>query len=151
MRNAAKFLQNATGEAANTHFQPFEIVDGVDFLAIPPAHLAARVSCEKCNAIVLLVEFVQHFLPAAEGKPPLVQPLVRPKCYCRTEGKGRILAEVVVRSCVANFDGAILHGIDDRKTRNDFSGRKNLNLKLVVCRFRNGFAHQLGAAIQGIE
>ncbi len=127
------------------------IVDRIDLLAIPAAHLASSIAREQRNAIVLLVELVQHVLAPAERKPTLVQPLVRSKSHRCAEGKGGIFTEVIVRSGVATFDGAILHGIDDRKTRNDFSGRKNLNLKLVVCRFRNGFAHQLGAAVQGIE
>src|SRR5580765_6626711 len=90
LRNATQFLQNATGETTDTHFQALQISGRVDFLAVPTAHLATRVSCEKCNAIVLLVELVQHFLAAAKRKPTLVQPLVRPECDGRAEGKGGI-------------------------------------------------------------
>src|SRR5207342_1772917 len=108
--NATQFLQNATGETTDTHFQAFDISDRVDFLAVPTAHLATCVSCEKCKAIILLVELVQHFLAATQRKPTLVQPLVRSKCHRRAEGKGRIFTEVIVRSGVATLDGAILHG-----------------------------------------
>ena len=90
--------------------------------------------------VVLLVEFVQHFLAAAQRLPALVQPLVRTERDRGAEGEGRVLAEIVIRGGVAEFDGAVLHRIDNLQARHDFAGGEGLNLELVVGRFGDRLA-----------
>ena len=49
------------------------------------------------------------------------------------------------------FDGAILHGIEDLQARHDFAGGKGLDLEFVVGGFADHFGHLLGAAVQRVE
>ena len=44
LRHAAELLHDAAGKAADAEFQPLQIVDGVDLLAEPAAHLTSGVA-----------------------------------------------------------------------------------------------------------
>src|SRR5205814_9259806 len=101
------------GETADSHLQALEVVDGVDLLAEPTAHLAAGVAGEQRNRVVLFVELVEHLLAAADREPALVQARVRSERDRSAEREGRVLAEVVVRGGVADLDAAVLHSIDE--------------------------------------
>ena len=113
LRHRAELLQHAPRESADAHLESLEIVDGVDLLAEPAAHLAAGIAAEQSHCVVLFVEFVEHFLAATYCEPALVQPRVGTEGHRCAEGEGRVLAEVVVRGRVADFDGAVLHRVDD--------------------------------------
>src|SRR5438067_665643 len=76
LRHRAKLLQHAPGKAADTEFQPLQIIEGVDFLAEPTAHLATRVASEKCVTIVAFVELIQKLFAAPVYVPSLVEALV---------------------------------------------------------------------------
>jgi hypothetical protein len=52
---------------------------------------------------------------------------------------------------VAAFYGAVLHGIDDRQTRHDFTRCERLDLEFAVCHFADGLAHHLGGAIERVQ
>ena len=52
---------------------------------------------------------------------------------------------------MAHFDGAVLHGVEHLQARNDFAGRKRLQLKLVVGRFGDRLRHHLDGAPEGVE
>ena len=75
----------------------------------------------------------------------MVQSLVWSESNRRSEGKGRVFAEVVVRRGMADFDSAVLHRVYNGKTRNDFTGSKYLNLKFVISGFSDRLAHDVGA------
>ena len=47
LRHHAQLLQDLPGETADAHLQPLQIVDGVDLLAEPAAHLTAGIAGEE--------------------------------------------------------------------------------------------------------
>ena len=151
LRHGPELLQHASGESADAHLDALEILDRIDFLAEPTAHLAAGIAGEQRHAVVLCVELIQHFLAAAQRQPTLVQPLVRTERNRGAEGESRILAEIIIRGGVADFDGAVLYRVDDLKAGHDFAGGESLDLKLVVGRLGNRFRHYLTAAPQRVE
>ena len=48
-----------------------------------------------------------------------------------------------------DFDGAVLHGVENLQTRHNFATRERLNLKLVVSGFGDGLCQQLGGRRKG--
>src|SRR5664279_3311530 len=49
------------------------------------------------------------------------------------------------------FDGAVLHGIEDLQAGNDFAGGKGLELEFIIGGFADRLGHLLGAAMQRIQ
>ena len=147
----AQLLHDFSGEAADAHLQSLEIVDGVDLLAEPAAHLAAGIAREEGDAVVALVEIVHQIPAAALHVPGLVEALVRAERHRGGEGKGRVLAEVVIGRGVSHLDGAVLYGVENLQTRHDFAAGKRLNLELVVGGFGDIFGEQLSTAPQRVE
>src|SRR5262249_55314677 len=72
LRHAAELLHDAPGEAADAHFEALQILDAVDLLAEPAAHLAAGVAGEQRGDTVALEELVEVLPAAAERVPSLV-------------------------------------------------------------------------------
>src|SRR2546429_9025339 len=81
LRHRAKLLQHAPGKAADTEFKTLQIIEGVDFLAEPAAHLTARIASEKCVTIVTFIELVQKLFAAPQHIPSLVEALVGSKWH----------------------------------------------------------------------
>src|SRR5262249_44211328 len=52
---------------------------------------------------------------------------------------------------MAALDGATLHGIKDLQARHDLSGRKHLNLELVLAQLGDPPRHEFASAIERIE
>ena len=146
LRHDAELLHDLPGEAADAHLQSLQIVDGVDLLAEPAAHLAAGIAGEERGDVVALVELVQQLPAAALHVPGLVEALVGSERHRGAEGKGRVLAEVIVGRGVPHLDGAVLHGVEHLQTRHDFAAGKRLNLEFVVGGFGNQLGHHLDAA-----
>jgi hypothetical protein len=96
LRHAAELLQNAPGESADTHLQTLQIVECIDLLAEPTAHLTTGVSDQKRVHIVFLEELIEHFLAATERVPALVQALIGSESHRRSKGERRIFAEIII-------------------------------------------------------
>src|SRR4029079_16637694 len=90
LRDAAKLRQNAPSPTADPHLETLEIVEGVDLLAEPTAHLAAGVTGEQRMGVVFLVELVQHVAAAAVRPPGLVDARVGTERHGSAEAEGRI-------------------------------------------------------------
>ena len=151
LRHDTETLQDAAGETADPELETLEVVDGVDFLAEPAAHLTAGVAGEDRGGVVLLVEFIENFGAAAVRPPALVQPGIRAETDRGAESEGRVLAEIVVRGGVAALDGAVLHGVDDLQRGDDFAGSEYLDLKFAVGRFADRLRHRLGGAVKRFQ
>src|SRR4029450_11320370 len=107
----AEFCQHATGKTADAELQSLKIVDFLDLLAKPAAHLRSGVAGRKRENVVLLVELVHQVDAAAKIHPCVLHAAVESKRHGATERKGRILADVVVGSSVAHLDRAIRHRV----------------------------------------
>jgi hypothetical protein len=55
LRHHAELLQHPAGKSADAEFQALEIVDGVDLLAEPAAHLAGGVAGQQRGDVIALV------------------------------------------------------------------------------------------------
>src|SRR6185369_897519 len=102
--HATELLQHPARETADTHLETFKIVDRIDFLPEPSAHLATRVADKQRVHVIFLVKLVEHFFAAAERVPTLIQTLIGTKGHRGAEGECRILAEIIVRRRVADLD-----------------------------------------------
>src|SRR6266550_7534823 len=151
LRHRAKLLQYAPGKAADTEFKTLQIIEGVDFLAEPAAHLTARIASEKCVTIVTFVELVQKLFAAPQDIPSLVEALVGSKWHRSAKGEGRILAKIIIRRRVTHLDRSVLHGIEDLQRGHYFTGGEELYLKLVVGGFGNRLGQHVGSAVQRIK
>ena len=151
LRHDAELLHDAAGKAADAHLQPLQIVDGLDLLAEPAAHLAAGIAGQKRRDVVALVELVEQLPAAAQHVPGLVDALVGAERHRRAESKSRVLAEIIVGRRMAHLDGAVLHGIEHLQAGNDFAGGKGLDLEFVVGGFGHELGHQFDAAPQRVE
>src|SRR6202022_865409 len=58
LRHHAELLQGLAGPAADAKFQPFEIIDGLDLLAEPAAHLRAGIPGDEAVGVELFAELV---------------------------------------------------------------------------------------------
>jgi hypothetical protein len=101
-----KFRQHAAREPADAEFQALEVVDGLDLLAKPAAHLAGGVAGKQRGDVVLLVEIVQH-RHAAGVHPGLIHSLIGPEGDRRSETERRVFAKVIIGGGVAALDGSI--------------------------------------------
>ena len=151
LRNTTQLLHHTAGKAADAEFQSLEVVDGIDFLTEPAAHLTGGIAREQRSNVVALVELVQKFLAATQHVPGLIETRIRPERYRRAECEGRILAEIIVRRSVTHLDGAILYGVEYLQAGDDFAGGEGLDLEFVIGGFADYLGHHLGAAMQRIE
>src|SRR5439155_7027587 len=104
LRHDAKPGQHLAGDAANPELETSQIVDCLDLLPEPTAHLRGRVAERQAVDAVGLVELVEQIEAAAIGKPRVHLPRVEPERNGRAEGKGQILADVIVGSAVSHLD-----------------------------------------------
>src|SRR5262249_57200816 len=61
--------QNAPGKTADAELQAFHVVEGLDLLAEPAAHLTRRVARRHAPAVIGLEEVVEQLHPAALELP----------------------------------------------------------------------------------
>src|SRR5262249_55255760 len=92
LRHDTELGQNAPGEPADAKLQTFHVVEALDFLAEPTAHLARRVAGRHAPAVVSLEEVVEQLHAAALELPGLLLAGVEPKGQSRAEGEGWVLA-----------------------------------------------------------
>ena len=151
LRHAAKLGKNGPGEAADAHLEAVEVGGRLDLLAEPAAHLRPGIAGRKRDDIKFLVKVVHQFHAAAEIHPGVLLPGIEPERHGAAEGKGRILAEIIIGRGVAHLDGAVLHRVGSGKAGHDLAGGKNLNLEFVVGRFSHRLGEDLRRAIDGVE
>ena len=60
-------VQNLPGNPPMRNLQPLEIVNGIDLLAEPAAHLAAGIAADQRGDVELLVEIIQQIHATADG------------------------------------------------------------------------------------
>ena len=151
MRDDAELAKRLSGPTADAHFKALQVIDGVDFLFEPAAHLRACITHQQALGVELGAEFIDQLLPIALIKPGVLLASVQTERRRAKQSPCRIFADVVILSAVAHLDCAILYGIKCLQRRNDLAAGKNLDLEFAVGRFRNGFGKRFTSAKQSIE
>ena len=101
LRHHAELLQRLAGPAADAELETLEIIDGLDLLAEPAAHLAAGIAAKQRIDIGLLVELVHQLGAVAVVEPGILLAGVEAERNGAEQRPGRILADVVVHGGMA--------------------------------------------------
>src|ERR1700733_14824244 len=151
LRHDANFLQHLTGNTADAEFQSGKIGNGLDLLAEPAAHLGASVAAGKSDHAELLEELIAKLLTSALIPPGILHARVQAERHRSVDLESRILADIVIRDGMAEFDGAVRGSVKSLKTGNNFAGRKNLDLKFVVGHLGDVFGELGGTVVDRVE
>jgi hypothetical protein len=83
LRHAAHALDHPAGKAADAELQALDVGRGLDFLAVPAAHLGAGVAACEALDVVLGVELVHELAAVAVHHPGGHLARVQPKGTAR--------------------------------------------------------------------
>ena len=133
------------------NFRPLQIVDGLDLLAEPAAHLRAGVGRDDADAVVLLPAARSSARGRRRAEPGVHLPGVQAERQRRAESERRVLAPIVIERGVAHLDGAVLHGVEHLQARHDLAGGEDLDLELVVGDLGDALGEIFAAAVERIE
>ena len=122
LRHDAELRQDHAAEAADAELEPSEVVDRVDLLAVPAAHLHADIAAPERHDVVLPEHLAQQLEPAAVVQPGVLLARVEAEGEARIEGEGRVLADEERGQRVAALDGAGLHRVEHLQRRHDLAG-----------------------------
>ena len=146
-----EFRQYRSGKAGGTHLQALEILDVLDFLAIPAAHLHARIAQREIDDVVGLVHLARQLHAIAFVHPGVHLARVQPKGDGRVEAEDRILAIVVIAAGMPHLDRILLHGIQNLERGDDFAAREVTDVELAVRGLAAILREQLAGAEQRIQ
>src|SRR3569623_1199134 len=104
LRHDAKLRQHLPGDAADAHLQAGKIVNGLDLLAEPAAHLSAGVAARMRNHTMLLEESIAKLLAAALVPPGVLHARIEAERNGRVNREGRILADIIVGRGMEHLD-----------------------------------------------
>src|SRR5690606_35376030 len=111
LRHNPQFREDGAGKSGNPELQALEVVDRVDLLAEPAAHLGAGIAGREGDEVVLLEEVVEEIDPTQLVHPGILKALVEAEGHRRGKGEGRILSPVIVGCGVGDLDGAVAYRI----------------------------------------
>src|SRR5262249_48271778 len=63
---------DVSGETEDAHLQSLEVVDRLDLLAEPPAHLRAGAAAREAGDVAVLVELAHQLAPATPAPPGIL-------------------------------------------------------------------------------
>ena len=139
--------------AAHAHLQALEVGDGFDFLAVPAAHLGARVACAAALHVELRIEGVHQLAAVAVFHPGIHLPGGQSEWHGAAKGERRVLAGEVIGCGLGHFDRALLYAVHDAKGRHQLTGRMHRHFKLAAGEGLDGLGKRLAAAencVQGL-
>src|SRR5262249_11422441 len=148
LRYDAELGQYLARDAADAEFKAAEIVDRLDLLAEPAAHLRRRVAERDAVDAEGFVELVQEIKPAAIGQPRIHLASVEAEGHGGAEGKRQILADVIVRGAIAHLDGAVSNRVEHLEGRHDLVWTVDADLELVVREIGDPLGEHLAGAIE---
>ena len=151
LRHHANLLQHLAGNSSDAKLQSGEIGNGLDLLAEPAAHLGAGIAGVKSDHAEFLEELVSELRAATLIPPGVLLARIQAERHRGIDGKGRILADVIITSGVAHLEGAIGSRVKRLQAGHDFTCGKDLDLKLVIGHFGDILRKLRGAAIDRIE
>ena len=148
----AELGDHRRGEAGDAHLHALEIVDGVDLLAEPTAHLRHGVAGEQTVDVVLGVERVHHRFAAALQPPGILHAAVEAERDGAGEGEGGVPVPHVVGRGVTGFHRAQHHRLGDLQRRDlRLAARDGADLELAVGALSDQLGEILRAALQRVR
>ena len=134
--------------AGDAELQALEVVDALDLLAEPAAHLGAGVAaaagsrrCSPCRTRA----GVRARRPTASTLPAGAR-WCRRAARCRS-AKRRVLADVIGAGGVTHLDRAVLHGVEHLQARHDLAGSEDADVELVVRHLADVLGEGLAGAV----
>ncbi len=149
--NDAELFHDLAGHAGNAHLKPLQIVDRVDFLAEPAAHLRARIAGRQAIEPLGGVELVHQRVAIALVEPGILQAPVEAEGNGRADRVGRVLAPEVIGAGMGHFHRIGGHRIHRLQARHDLARGKGLDGEIAVCGRREMFRHVFRTAIDRVE
>ena len=151
LRHRAHAFEHFAGKAADAHLQTLDVVQRLDFLAVPAAHLRAGVAAWKADDVVLGIELAHQLQAVAFVHPCGHLARVQAKRNRAADGEGFVLAEEVIRRGVRHFHRAALHTVDHPERGHQLTGRVGRNLELAAGHVADLLGEHFGRAENGVE
>src|SRR5207302_10350346 len=101
----------------------------------------------KSDHAKFLEELVAECLASALIPPGILLARVEAERHRSVDRKGRVLADVIIRSGMAHLDGAVGGRVKRLQAGSDLARLESLDLKLVVGHLRDVFRKVRGAAV----
>ena len=111
------------------NFRPLEILDGLDLLAEPAAHLRAGVAARQPVDVVLLEELVHLRNAVVLVLPGILHARVGTERRRAWQRERHVLADEVIGGGLAHLDRTVLHGVSGLERRHDLARGEGLNLE----------------------
>ena len=121
-----------SAQAGNPHLEPVIILDAVDRLAVPAAHLGAGVARREANQAFLGVELLPQIHAPAMVHPGGSLLGVHAEGHRTGELGGGHLAGPVIGSRIKHMDTALPRGIEDAEGGHQLVGTKYLDVQLPL-------------------
>ena len=137
--------------AAQTHLQTLEVFNGLDFLAVPAAHLGRGVTGRSGLEVVLGKEGVKQLAAVAVILPAIHLQRGQAKRHGTAESEDGVLAREVVGRRLRHVDGVALQCIDHTESGHQLASGVHRDFELAA---RHGLDHLrqlLGAAEDGVQ
>ena len=151
LRYAVQTAENFAAKTADAHLHALDVGHGLDFLAIPAAHLGARVAHRKIDDVVGLVELAQQ-LQAIAGKHPGGQlARIEAKRNGTIQGERLILAKEIIGRGMRALNRAVLHAINHTESRHQLASGVHRDCELATGQVADFLGEFFGATNQNIE
>jgi hypothetical protein len=151
LRNDAELGQHMAAHAGDAEFQALQVVDGLDLLAEPAAHLGAGVAAQDRMGLERLQRLVAEIGATAERPPGMLVAMVHAERRAGRIGQRRLLADVEIQRRLRHLDGRRADGVERLQAGYDLARRKGLDLEFVVGGVGDVFGEGLRRAVNGIE
>jgi hypothetical protein len=132
------------------HLDALEVSQGLHFLAPPAAHLGAGVAAGEGDDVVVGVELVKQLLATTVVDPGILLAGVHAERHGGAEAEGLVLADIVVRAGMADFDRTLLHGIQGLQAGNDLAAREDADVELAAGHFTQAVGQHVGT-VDGVQ
>ncbi|MCY1544065.1 hypothetical protein D9M68_799180 [compost metagenome] len=137
--------------AAHAHLQALEVFDGLDFLAIPAAHLRAGVAGAGRAEVVLREEGVEQLAAVAVLFPRVVLAGREAEGNGAAEREDRVLAGEVVSGGLRHFERVGLQGIDHAECGHQLAGGVHRDFELAAGQGLDRLREHFSAAEDGVQ
>jgi hypothetical protein len=150
LRDHAQGGEHRAAETGDAHLDALDVLQRLDLLAEPAAHLHAGVAAGEGDDVVVAVELVEQLLAIAVVDPGVELAGIHAEGNRGADAEGLVLADIVVGAGVAGFDGAVLHHVQCLAARGDFATGKNLDLELAAGDGGDALRQHFGAAVNRV-